>query len=837
MERYDPQAIERRWQATWERELAFVVPNPEDAEAVDGRPHTYVLEMLPYPSGELHMGHVFNYTLGDVVSHVKRRRGVTVLRPMGYDAFGLPAENAAIREGGHPREITERNIAAIRRQMKRMGWSIDWTREVSTCDPSYYRWTQWLFLRFYEAGLAYRREASVKWCPNDQTVLANEQVIDGRCERCGAEVVAKSLEQWFFRITEYADRLLDEMALLESWPERVLTMQRNWIGRSEGAEVVFRVDEPALELPVFTTRPDTLFGATFFVLAPEHPLVEQLVRGTEREREVLAYVAHAGATSAVERADAEREKSGVFTGRFATNPVNGERLPVWISDYVLMEYGTGAIMGVPGHDERDFEFAERFGLEIRQVVEPADGSAVELPYVDKTGDARSVNSAQFSGMKTPEAVKAIVEWLEAESLGKATVGYRLRDWLLSRQRYWGAPIPIVYCDSCGPVPVPDAELPVLLPEVDDYKPKGRSPLAAAEDWLNTSCPQCGGGARRETDTMDTFVDSSWYFLRYADPHDDRLPFEKALADYWLPVDQYIGGVEHAILHLLYARFFTKVMNDLGLLGFREPFLRLFTQGMIHYQGAKMSKSKGNVVSPDAMVERYGADAMRLYILYMGPAEADKEWHDTGIEGIARLLDRLWRLGLEVAAAGHVDGKPDGELFRAAHRTIAKVSDDIERRFQFHTPIAALFELVNEIYRVKAEPGQEAAVRFATETAVSLIQPYAPHVAEELWQRLGHRQLWREPWPEADPGMLEQATFELVVQVNGKVRDRVTVDVGLSDDALVEHAKALPRVASQVDGQEIMRAIVVPGKLVNLVASPRSGRAAGDVVGREGSSGR
>ncbi len=837
MERYDPQSIERRWQATWERELAFVVPNPEDAEAADERPRTYVLEMLPYPSGELHMGHVFNYTLGDVVSHVKRRRGVTVLRPMGYDAFGLPAENAAIREGGHPREITERNIAAIRRQMKRMGWSIDWTREVSTCDPSYYRWTQWLFLRFYEAGLAYRREASVKWCPNDQTVLANEQVIDGRCERCGAEVVAKSLEQWFFRITEYADRLLDEMALLESWPERVLTMQRNWIGRSEGAEVVFRVDEPALELPVFTTRPDTLFGATFFVLAPEHPLVEQLVRGTEREREVLAYVAHAGATSAVERADAEREKSGVFTGRFATNPVNGERLPVWISDYVLMEYGTGAIMGVPGHDERDFEFAERFGLEIRQVVEPADGSAVELPYVDKTGDARSMNSAQFSGMKTPEAVKAIVEWLEAESLGKATVGYRLRDWLLSRQRYWGAPIPIVYCDSCGPVPVPDAELPVLLPEVDDYKPKGRSPLAAAEDWLNTSCPQCGGGARRETDTMDTFVDSSWYFLRYADPHDDRLPFEKALADYWLPVDQYIGGVEHAILHLLYARFFTKVMNDLGLLGFREPFLRLFTQGMIHYQGAKMSKSKGNVVSPDAMVERYGADAMRLYILYMGPAEADKEWHDTGIEGIARLLDRLWRLGLEVATAGHVDGKPEGELFRAAHRTIAKVSDDIERRFQFHTPIAALFELVNEIYRVKAEPGQEAAVRFATETAVSLIQPYAPHVAEELWQRLGHRQLWREPWPEADAEMLEQATFELVVQVNGKVRDRVTVDVGLSDDALVEHAKALPRVASQVDGQEIMRAIVVPGKLVNLVASPRSGRAAGDAVGREGPSGR
>jgi len=816
MERYRPAEIERKWQEVWERERSFVVPNPALPLAGDGQERTYVLEMLPYPSGELHMGHVFNYTLGDVFTHLRRRQGVTVLRPMGYDAFGLPAENAAIREGGHPRLITERNIVAIRRQMRRMGWAIDWSREVTTCDPEYYRWTQWLFLRFFDASLAYRKEAPVKWCPNDQTVLANEQVIDGFCERCGAEVVAKNLEQWFFRITAYADRLLDDMASLESWPERVLTMQRNWIGRSEGAEVVFRVEELGVDLPVFTTRPDTLFGATFFVLAPEHPLVDDLVRGTEREEDVLAYVAHAGAQSAIERADPEKEKTGVFTGRHVTNPVNGESLPVWVADYVLMEYGTGAIMAVPGHDERDYAFAEMFGLEIRPVVEPADGSAIELPYVEKSAAARSVNSAQFSGMATPEAIGAIVAWLDEEGRGKATVGYRLRDWLLSRQRYWGCPIPILYCDSCGMLPVPDADLPVLLPEVSEYLPKGRSPLAAAEDWVRTACPGCGGEARRETDTMDTFVDSSWYFLRYADPENDELPFSRDIADYWLPVRQYIGGVEHAILHLLYARFFTKVMHDLGLVGFGEPFLRLFTQGMIHYLGAKMSKSKGNVIRPDPYVERYGADAVRLYILYMGPAEQDKEWQDTGIEGTARLLDRLWRLGLEVAERGPVDGSVDGELVRFAHRTIARVTDDIERRFQFHTPIAALFELVNEIYHAKDEPAQAAAVRFATETAISLVQPYAPHVAEELWQRLGRERLWEQPWPEADPAMLERATFELVVQVNGKVRDRVEVSVGLSEDELVTAARALPRVAAHLDSKEIRKAVVVPGKLVNLV---------------------
>ncbi len=815
MDRYDPQAIEAKWQAEWEREGAFVVPNPSPDDAPDE--HTYVLEMLPYPSGELHMGHVLNYTLGDVVAHIRRRRGFTVLRPIGYDAFGLPAENAAIREGNHPRDVTNRNIAAIRKQMKRLGWSIDWSREVSTAEPDYYHWTQWLFLKFFEAGLAYRKGAVVNWCPNDQTVLANEQVIDGHCERCGWEVEARTLEQWFFRITAYADRLLDDMAMLESWPERVLTMQRNWIGRSEGAEVVFRIEELDVDIPVFTTRPDTLFGATFFVLAPEHPLVERLVEGTPHEQEVMDYVRHAAGRSTAERADPDKEKTGVSTGRFVTNPVNDNRLPIWVSDYVLMEYGTGAIMAVPAHDERDYAFAQRFELPVKTVVVPADGDvSQDEAFIPHSDDEKLVDSAQFSGMTSPDGKKAIVEWLETRERGRPAVSYRLRDWLLSRQRYWGCPIPILYCDECGLVPVPEDDLPVLLPEVQEYLPKGRSPLAAAEDWVATTCPKCGGPARRETDTMDTFVDSSWYYLRYCDPSNDQAPFDRGMVDYWLPVNQYIGGIEHAILHLLYARFFTKVMYDLDILGFQEPFARLFNQGMLYYQGAKMSKSKGNVIAPDEMVERYGAEAVRLYMLYLGPAEDDKEWQDAGIEGMFRFLGRLWRLGLEVAEAGLVDGAPEGPLVRKAHETIAKVSDDIERRFQFNTPIAAVIELVNDIYAAKDDPAQSPAVRFATETAVNLIQPYVPHITEELWQRLGHERLWSTPWPEADPALLERETFELVVQVNGRVRGRVEVPADLPEDELIARARELPRVAAHLDGKELKNAIVVPGRLVNLV---------------------
>jgi leucyl-tRNA synthetase len=807
-ERYDPKQIEERWQRVWEDERAFAVRNPEPGEGE--RSKTYVVEMLPYPSAELHMGHVLNYTIGDVVTHVRRRRGYEVLRPMGYDGFGLPAENAAIRAGMPPRESTERNIASIRQQMRRMGWAIDWDRELSTHEPAYYRWTQWLFLRFYERGLAYRKEAPVKWCPKDQTVLANEQVIDGRCERCGTEVEARNLTQWFFRITDYADVLLEEMELLESWPERVLTMQRNWIGRSEGARVLFHVDGSGEELPVFTTRPDTLFGATFFVLAPENPLVAQLVAGSEHEAQVLEYVRHAGARSTVERET--KEKDGVFTGRHAVNPVNDERIPIWVADYVLMEYGTGAIMAVPAHDERDHAFAERYGLEIRTVVRPAEGDAPEAgAFSAHTENEVLVNSGRFDGLPAPEAKQAITAWLAERGLGEETVGYRLRDWLLSRQRYWGAPIPIIHCERCGEVPVPDDQLPVVLPEVEDFLPRGRSPLAAAEDWVATTCPSCGGAARRETDTMDTFVDSSWYFIRYTDPHNTEAPFAREVADFWLPVNQYIGGIEHAILHLMYARFFTKVMHEMGLVGFREPFARLFNQGMIHKDGAKMSKSKGNVVEPLDYAERYGADAVRTFVLFMGPADQDMEWQDSGIEGVWRFLNRLWRVVHEQAPKPRVD-PPDTALARKAHATIAKVTDDIDRRFLFNTPIAAVMELVNEIGRAPDNP----AARFAAETAVSLIQPYAPHVAEELWTVLGGARLWQHPWPEADPALLERDVVEVVVQVNGKVRDRLHVAAATPEEEIVALARASQRVRAHLDGGEPRKTIVVPGKLVNFV---------------------
>ena len=808
---YDPKTIEAKWQRVWEDERSFHVPNPDPGAEPD-KSKTYVVEMLPYPSGDLHMGHTLNYTIGDVVAHVRRRMGQKVLRPMGYDAFGLPAENAAIRDGIHPRLSTERNIANIREQMRLMGWAIDWSREISTADPAFYRWTQWLFLRFYERGLAYRKEAPVKWCPKDQTVLANEQVIDGRCERCGTEVEARNLTQWFFKITDYADELLDEMATLESWPDRVLTMQRNWIGRSEGARVLFRVDGSGEELPVFTTRPDTLFGATFFVLAPEHPLVGSLAAGTEHEEAVAEYVRHAAARSEVERE--QKEKDGVFTGRYAVNPVNGERIPIWVADYVLMQYGTGAIMAVPAHDERDHAFAEKYGLPIVQVVAPADGELEEgTAFVAHTPDERLVNSGEFSGLPAPDGKRAIVAWLAERGEGEATIGYRLRDWLLSRQRYWGCPIPIVHCPACGEVPVPDDELPVELPDVEDWLPKGRSPLATAEDWVLVECPRCGGPAERETDTMDTFVDSSWYFIRYCDPQNDAAPFSREIADYWLPVNQYIGGIEHAILHLMYARFFTKVMEEMGMLGFREPFARLFNQGMITAGGAKMSKSKGNVVNPLDYAERYGADTVRMYTLFMGPADEDMDWQDSGLEGVWRFVNRLWRVVGEQAGRSRSPQGVDTPLARKAHRTIAKVTDDIDRRFHFNTPIAAVMELVNEIARSPDDPG----TRFATETAVSLIQPYAPHVTAELWERLGlEGRSWEAPWPVADPALLELETVEVVVQVNGKLRDRLQVPAEIDEEELVALARGSERVEAHLNGGEPRKTIVVPRKLVNFV---------------------
>ena len=817
MDRYEPEVVERRWQETWQREGVFDVPNPAPGERADDL--TYVLEMLPYPSGELHMGHVKNYTMGDVVTLYRRRRGFRVMHPMGYDAFGLPAENAAIRSGRHPAESTRENIVAIRRQMKRMGWSIDWNRELSTAEPEYYRWTQWIFLRLHEAGLAYRKSAAVKWCPNDQTVLANEQVIDGHCERCGAEVEARTLEQWFFKITAYADRLLDDLETVH-WPERVVTMQRNWIGRSHGAEVTFALDDGSA-LEVFTTRPDTLYGATFFVLAPEHPRATELAAGGEHEQAVADYVRHTAARSAVERAEA-REKTGVFTGRYVTNPVNGERIPVWVADYVLAEYGTGAIMAVPAHDERDFEFAQAHGLEIRPVVAPrgADPST-DAAYSAHTQDEVLVNSGEFSGMAAPDGAQAIIAKLEAEGRGTGTIAYRLRDWLLSRQRYWGCPIPVVHCGACGIVPVPDDQLPVVLPDVADYAPRGRSPLAAAEDWVNTTCPACGGPATRETDTMDTFVDSSWYFMRYADPHNDEAPFSREAVDAWLPVDQYIGGVEHAILHLMYARFFTKALYDLGYLGFTEPFENLFTQGMIYYLGAKMAKSKGNVIAPDEMVGRYGADTVRLYSLFLGPPDQDAEWFDGGVEGSNRFLRRLWRAAMEsvdelppgIPEAAPAEG-PGAELVRRTHATIDAVTRDIGDRFAFNTAESAVHELVNALRAAPdATPEQR---RFAVATAVSLVQPYAPHIACELWERLGGERLWNAPWPQADPAMLLSDSVTYAVQVNGKLRGEFDTASDTDRDRVLAQARAVPNVARHLDGATVVKEIVVPGKLVSLV---------------------
>ena len=736
------------------------------------------------------MGHVLNYTMGDVLTHFHRRHGLSVLRPMGWDSFGLPAENAAIREGGHPREIVERNIVEIREQMKRLGWAIDWDREVGAHEPDFYRWTQWLFIRFFERGLAYRKAAPVNWCPHDQTVVANEYVIDGRCERCGTPVELRNLEQWFFKITEYADELLRYEGA--DWPERTMTIQRNWIGRSEGAEILFRVEELDVDIPVFTTRPDTLYGATFFVLAPEHPLVERIATP-----EVDEYVRHTAQKKTEERA-AEGQKTGVFTGMHATNPVNGERLPIWVADYVLMDYGTGAIMAVPAHDERDREFAETFDLPIVEVVDE---------------DGKLVNSQEFDGLPFGEAKQAIVEKLRGQGMGAPAVSYRLRDWSFGRQRYWGCPIPIVHCPDCGGVPVPDDQLPVLLPDVEDYRPKGMPPLASNAEWLHVECPRCGGPGTREADTMDTFVDSSWYFLRYVDPHNDEAPFDRRLIDYWCPIDHYIGGIDHATGHLLYSRFFVKVMNEMGMLGFREPFARLFHQGWVTMGGTKMSKSKGNVEGPDALLDAYGADPMRLYILFMGPADQDMEWTDTGIEGISRFVRRLWRVVHEVADQASEGDPGDGPIVRKAHQTIERVTDDVGRRMQFHTPISAVMELVNEL---ADDPAADGA-RFAAETAVSLLQPWAPHVTAELWEVLGHAdRLWQQPWPQADPALLVHETFELVVQVNGRVRDRMEVPADLAESELVERAQASERVRAHLDGKEIRQTIVVPGKLVNLV---------------------
>ncbi len=817
--RYEPGQIEPKWQELWARERTWEVSN--DTLNEDDREKSYVLEMLPYPSGEPHIGHLKNYSLGDAIAHFHRRIGQRVLHPMGYDAFGLPAENNAIKTGVHPRIATNESIATFREAFHRWGISIDWSRELATHDPRYYRWTQWIFLRLLERGLAYRKEAAVNWCPNDQTVLANEQVIDGRCERCGAEVEARQLEQWFFRITDYADRLLDGLDEIR-WPEHVKAMQRNWIGRSEGAEVSFRCEELGIDYSVFTTRPDTLFGATFFVMAPEHPDVFKLAQGTDHEDQVHQYVNRSLTESFEARGAADKPKTGVSLGRTVTNPVNGEQIPMFVADYVLMEYGTGAVMGVPAHDQRDYEFATAFDLPIRPVVEPEGGEPPEgQAFVAHGANERLINSGEFTGTRAEEAQQAIVSWLDREGRGHFSVSYKLRDWLLSRQRYWGCPIPVIYCEHCGMVPVPDEDLPVKLPDVQDFQPRGRSPLAAAEDWVNVKCPRCGGRARRETDTMDTFVDSSWYFIRYCDAGNDSAPWGQAIADYWMPVNQYIGGIEHAILHLMYARFFVKALADMNLLGVQEPFEALFTQGMIlGPDGNKMSKSLGNVISPHPIVERYGADAARAYILFLGPPDQDAAWSETGVEGVYRFLSRLWRLGDELGGAedgAEAPFEPEGDaliLVRKANWAIDKVTSDMTGRFAFNTAIAAVMELVNEIYR---HPGADpAARRFATATAASLMFPFAPHLGAEVYEQLTGRRVWEDPWPDADSDMLQADTFELVCQVNGKVRDRVTARTGAPRDELEELCLQTHGVRARVDGHEVAKVIVVPDKLVNVV---------------------
>ncbi len=800
MEQFDHTAIEEKWQRVWADAAAFHVANDST------RPKSYVLEMLPYPSGTLHMGHMLVYTIGDVVTRFRARNGLHVLHPQGFDSFGLPAENAAIKEGVHPRVSTERNIAHITSSMRRVGWAYDWSRSLTTHDPTYYRWQQWQFLRFLERGLAYRKGAPVKWCPNDQTVLANEQVRDGRCERCGFEVESRLMEQWFFRITDYAQALLDDLETVD-WPDSIKARQRNWIGRSEGAEVLFRIEGLDEGVAVFTTRPDTLYGATFFVLAPEHELVARIDSDEVRE-----YVRRAGVKKTAERAQAI-EKTGVFTGLHAINPVNGEQLPVYVADYVLTDYGTGAIMAVPAHDQRDFDFATTFRLPVRQVVRPPDGEVDEsVAYVEHAEGEVLVNSGEFDGLPAPEGGRRIVEMLEADGRGRFTINYRLRDWGFSRQRYWGCPIPIVYCEECGIVPVPEDELPVVLPEIEDYKPKGVPPLAQAEEWVNVPCPRCGGAAKRETETMDTFVDSSWYFLRYCDVANDEAPFDRGAVDYWNPVDLYIGGVDHATVHMIYARFWVKVLNDLGMLGFREPFAQFFSNGWVTLGKTKMSKRAGNIVGPDDFLERYGADACRLNILFLGPANEDMEWTESSVEGMSRFVRRLWRVVTEVAESAPASEPGDGALARKAHWAIAKVSDDIGRRFAFNTAIAAVMELVNELSREPAGPES----RFAAETVVSLIQPYAPHVAEELWSKLGHEALWEAPWPVAHPAMLAVDTVEVVVQVNGKIRDRLQVSPDLDEHELVALARASERVGEYLDGEEPARTVVVPGKLVNFV---------------------
>ena len=823
MERYSPQEIEKKWQAKWFEENVY------KTEMDRTKPEYYVLEMFPYPSGNLHMGHVRNYSIGDVLARYKTMEGYNVLHPMGFDAFGMPAENAAIKHGVKPSDWTYSNIENMKRQQREMGLSYDWDREVETCRPEYYRWTQWLFELFYKKGLAYKKEASVNWCDTCGTVLANEQVIDGKCWRCDSEVKKKNLSQWFFKITDYADTLLEDLKELKGWPERVKTMQENWIGRSEGAEFSFDVPEFNEKIPVYTTCPHTVFGVTYVVLAVEHPLVEKLIKGRENEAEIRKFMDETRKMSEMERTSSESEKKGMFTGAYAVNPFNGKRVPIWITNYVLYEYGTGAVMGVPTHDERDWMFAAKYGLEKIIVVNNPEGTlsldTMDNAYVDP---GVLVNSGEFSGMDSETAKPAIIQWIEDHKVGKKQVHYRLRDWLISRQRYWGAPIPVVYCPHCGEVLVPEEELPVRLPENVKFEQGSVSPLAQSEEFVNCTCPKCGGPAKRETDTMDTFICSSWYYMRYTDPKNDKAPFGQDKVNYWAPVDQYIGGIEHAILHLLYSRFFTKVLKDAGLVDFNEPFKNLLTQGMVIKDGSKMSKSKGNVVSPEEIISKYGADTARLFILFAAPVERDLEWSDQGVEGAFRFLNRVWRIighfedGIKAGAADYDIGKltkEEKELRRILHVTIKKVTDDIKDRFMFNTAISSIMELVNAFYNFQDKTDvNEGLLHEVGINLIKMLAPFAPHITEELWSRIvGEGSVHQTKWPKYDAKATVLDEVEIVLQINGKVRDKIVIAADLDRDAMQKAAMEQPRVQELTAGKKIVKVICVPKKLVNIVA--------------------
>ncbi|MBN2809138.1 MAG: leucine--tRNA ligase [Deltaproteobacteria bacterium] len=823
---YNPHAIEEKWQARWLEEKTFATGR--------GGEKYYLLEMFPYPSGKIHMGHVRNYSIGDVVARYQRMLGRDVLHPMGWDAFGMPAENAAIAHKVHPASWTRRNIEEMRLQLQRMGFSYDWDRELATCDPSYYRWEQLFFTQMLEKDLVYKKKSKVNWCEECQTVLANEQVEDGCCWRCGKETEDKDLSQWFFKITAYAEELLAGCEDLQGgWPERVLTMQKNWIGKSVGAEIDFAVAGRDLKITVFTTRQDTLFGATFMSLAPDHPLAAELAAGTGQEAAVAAFSEKMRLQEHNDREAVQLEKEGVFTGSYCVNPMTGRKMPIYLANFVLSGYGTGAVMAVPAHDQRDFEFARMYDLPIVVVIQPeGEPLDAELMREAYAGEGRLVNSGEFNGLENRLALDRIAVHLTEKGIGKKAITYRLRDWGVSRQRYWGTPIPVIYCDACGIVPVPEKDLPVSLPEEVELDGRGGSPLAMVESFINTSCPRCGGPARRETDTMDTFVESSWYYMRYACARYNDGPLEKAAVEHWLPVDHYIGGIEHAILHLLYSRFFTKVLRDLGYISFSEPFTRLLTQGMVIKDGAKMSKSKGNVVDPNALIRRYGADTARIFSLFASPPELDLEWNDQGVEGGFRFLSRLWRMvyallpALQGVAAfsGTMAEVPPAcsSLRRKTHQTIARVRVDIEERMHFNTAISAVMELVNELKAYDLEMAQADKVlasllREAFETVILLLSPIVPHICEELWQEFGHEQgISYVPVPLADPSSLIEDTVVVVVQINGKVRERLTVALNMADAEVQALALASERVRKHLGGKALRKVIVVPNKLVNIV---------------------